>query len=51
MRILEGQPKVIIATPGRLLDLMKEKDSDHLKYLAMIQFLVLDEVDRIIELD
>lgn len=51
IRILNSQPKVLIATPGRLLDLIKEKECTHLKYLSMIKFLILDEVDRIIELN
>lgn len=51
LRILNSQPKILIATPGRLLDLIKERSSEYIKYLSMIQFLVIDEVDRIIELN
>lgn len=49
-RILKRKPKIIIATPGRLLDLITKEKVFYLKYLSMINFLILDEIDRIIDL-
>lgn len=37
---------IIIATPGRLLDLVKKKNAD----LSAIEFLVLDEADRMLDM-
>lgn len=44
------KPKIIIATPGRLWELINEEKVPYLNYLSMIDYLVLDEIDRIIEL-
>jgi len=41
-------PHVIIATPGRLLDHLKDTKGFHLRH---IRFLVLDEADRMLSLD
>ena len=49
-RILKRKPKIIIATPGRLLDLVTRENVFYLKYLSMINYLILDEIDRIIDL-
>ena len=43
---LRHKPEVVVATPGRLLDLMRQKQVT----LAEIQFLVLDEADRMLDL-
>lgn len=43
---LLGGVDTIVATPGRLLDLMEQK----LVALSSIQFLVLDEVDRMLDM-
>lgn len=51
LRILQSKPRIIIATPGRLLDMIKSNESDYIKYLSMIHFVIMDEVDRIIELN
>lgn len=45
-RALSARPHVIIATPGRLADHMKSGTPMHLSHL---QFLVLDEADRLFE--
>ena len=47
-RLLRKQPDIIIATPGRLWDLVKEK-TPQLEHLDLIKFLVIDEADRMIE--
>jgi len=43
---LENKPDVVIATPGRLLDHMEKGNLD----LSEVQFLVLDEVDRMLDM-
>ena len=43
---LEGKPDVIIATPGRLLDHLEKGNLD----LSEVKFLVLDEVDRMLDM-
>jgi ATP-dependent RNA helicase RhlE len=41
-----GGPDVLVATPGRLLDFMEQGEVD----LRTIQYLVLDEVDRMLDM-
>ena len=43
---LENKPDVIIATPGRMLDHMEKGNLD----LSDVKFLVLDEVDRMLDM-
>ncbi|MEM6916640.1 MAG: DEAD/DEAH box helicase [Verrucomicrobiota bacterium] len=43
---LESKPDIIIATPGRLLDHIEKGNLD----LSDIQYLVLDEVDRMLDM-
>ncbi|MCL1088360.1 DEAD/DEAH box helicase [Shewanella profunda] len=43
---LAGRPQVLVATPGRLLDLCKQSHVD----LDSIKHLVLDEADRLLEM-
>ncbi|THH03666.1 hypothetical protein EW146_g10368 [Bondarzewia mesenterica] len=47
-RILERGVDVLIATPGRLWDIL-EDDADLAKDVKSLRFLVLDEADRMIE--
>lgn len=47
---MNKKPKIIIATPGRLKELIFKEKIGYLNYLAMIDFLIFDEIDRIIEL-
>lgn len=47
-RMLKRRPEIIIATPGRLWDLIKEKHP-HLLNLRQLKCLVIDEADRMVE--
>ena len=47
-RILSKCPEVVIGTPGRLLNLINDGEP-HLKKIGNIKFLVIDEVDRMLE--
>ncbi|KAF8644930.1 hypothetical protein AX16_008212 [Volvariella volvacea WC 439] len=47
-RILDRGVDVLVATPGRLWDIMEE-DDDLAKQIKHLRFLVLDEADRMIE--
>ncbi|XP_056151615.1 ATP-dependent RNA helicase DDX24 [Lampris incognitus] len=47
-RMLKRRPEVIIATPGRLWELIKERHP-HLLNLRYLRCLVIDEADRMVE--
>lgn len=47
-RILSKCPEIVVATPGRLWELISEGNK-HLNKLTNINFLVVDETDRMIE--
>ncbi|GAX73897.1 hypothetical protein CEUSTIGMA_g1347.t1 [Chlamydomonas eustigma] len=47
-RLLRGLPEVVVATPGRLWELMREGHS-HLTDLSHLSFLVLDEADKMVQ--
>lgn len=47
-RVLARHPHIIVATPGRLWELMEGSD-DVLLYLRSLSFLVIDEADRMFE--
>ena len=47
-RFLRGKPEVIVATPGRLWELMRG-GAEHLTDLQDLSFLVLDEADRMVQ--
>ncbi|XP_063146339.1 ATP-dependent RNA helicase DDX24 [Candoia aspera] len=47
-RILKRKPEIVIATPGRLWELIQEKQS-HLSNLRQLRCLVIDEADRMVE--
>ncbi|PHJ19285.1 dead deah box rna [Cystoisospora suis] len=46
-KALQQQPDIVVATPGRILDLLLNSPSVHLEVLEII---VLDEADRLLEL-
>ena len=48
VRLLGKAPQVVVATPGRLWDLMKEGHA-HLTDLSRLSFLVVDEADRMVQ--
>lgn len=45
----KNRPPIIIATPGRLWEMISSRDHDHLNDLSQISFLVIDECDRMTE--
>ncbi|KAM4723376.1 ATP-dependent RNA helicase DDX24 [Anableps anableps] len=47
-RMLKRRPEIVIATPGRLWDLIKE-GHPHLLNLRQLKCLVIDEADRMVE--
>ena len=48
-RLLRYQPPVVVATPGRLWDVMRRGNA-HVDDLTGLSFLVLDEADRMVQL-
>jgi len=49
-RVLEkNHPEVIVATPGRLWELMSQERVKHLASSFYLRFLVLDEADRMVD--
>ncbi|XP_032089416.1 ATP-dependent RNA helicase DDX24 [Thamnophis elegans] len=47
-RMLKRKPEIVIATPGRLWELIQEKQP-HLSSLRQLRCLVIDEADRMVE--
>ncbi|XP_043930525.1 ATP-dependent RNA helicase DDX24 [Protopterus annectens] len=47
-RVLNRRPEIVIATPGRLWELIKG-GHPHLSYLKKLRCLVIDEADRMVE--
>ncbi|KAJ4939725.1 hypothetical protein JOQ06_029163 [Pogonophryne albipinna] len=47
-RVLKRRPEIVIATPGRLWDLIQERHP-HLVNLRQLKCLVIDEADRMME--
>lgn len=49
IRLLKRQPDIIIATPGRLWEIISEKKHPFLAKLPLIDILVIDEADKMVE--
>ncbi|XP_013137843.1 PREDICTED: ATP-dependent RNA helicase DDX24, partial [Papilio polytes] len=47
-RVLRSGPEVVVATPGRLWELITQ-GQPHLQQLSSVKFLAIDETDRMIE--
>ena len=47
-RLLSKKPHIVVATPGRLWDLISTGE-EHLANMGHLRFLVLDEADRMME--
>lgn len=47
-RMLASRPPVVVATPGRLWELMRDGQL-HVTQLQDLSFLVLDEADRMVQ--
>ena len=47
-RMLSRKPDIVVGTPGRLWSLIQDGD-EHLSAIGSLQFLVLDEADRMVE--
>lgn len=47
-RILKKCPEIVVATPGRLWEMIEEGES-HLSKVSNIRYLVIDETDRMLE--
>ncbi|GFT13107.1 ATP-dependent RNA helicase DDX24 [Trichonephila clavipes] len=47
-RILKKCPEIIVATPGRLWEMIVEGES-HLSQISYVRYLVIDETDRMVE--
>lgn len=47
-RILKSNPHIVIGTPGRIWELIQD-GNDHLKKIANLKYLVVDETDRMVE--
>lgn len=45
-KALEGGAEIVVATPGRMIDLVKMKATN----LSRVTFLVLDEADRMFDM-
>jgi ATP-dependent RNA helicase DDX24/MAK5 len=48
-RLLRQRPEIVVATPGRLWELMHNMGHEHFVDLGRLSFLVLDEADRMVE--
>ena len=48
MSLLSRSPAIVVATPGRLWDLVQE-GNPHLSMLSQLRYLAIDETDRMVE--
>lgn len=47
-RLLGKKPEIVVATPGRLWDMMKDRQ-EHVSNMRFLEFLVIDEADRMVQ--
>ena len=47
-RLLAVKPEIVVATPGRLWELMRD-GHEHLTNMRHLSFLTLDEADRMVQ--
>ena len=50
IRLLASHPKILVGTVGRIWDLLQNGKSEDLKSISSINFLIIDEIDRVIDL-
>lgn len=43
-------PDILIATPGRLMDMIDTRNDHYLDNLHLLDFFVMDEADRMVEM-
>jgi superfamily II DNA/RNA helicase len=48
--VLNNNLDVLIATPGRLWEMIENREIDCLDYLNMVDYVVIDEADKMVEL-
>ena len=49
-RLLKRKPEVIVGTPGRIWEFIKDRQNDYVRSIPLVKFLVIDEADRMIQL-
>jgi ATP-dependent RNA helicase DDX24/MAK5 len=49
-RLLKRNPEIVIGTPGRLWEFIKDRQHDYIRTVNKIKFLVIDEADRMIQM-
>jgi ATP-dependent RNA helicase DDX24/MAK5 len=49
-RLIKRKPEIIIATPGRLWEFIKDRQNDYVRTVPQIRFLVVDEADRMMQM-
>ena len=49
-RLLKRKPEILIATPGRLWEFIKDRQNDYVRTVSEIKILVIDEADRMIQM-
>lgn len=49
-RLLKRKPEILIATPGRLWEFIKDRQNDYVRTVSEVKFLVIDEADRMIQM-
>lgn len=49
-RLIDGMPDILIATPGRFIDLLQNRQDHYLDHLHQLDYFVIDEADRMVEM-